>query len=138
MGIEISRAGLDEEFRRKETEKSGYILMAHDRRKTGQEAEARRLFEKAARIEEELAAYLLEHHLDLRLYQIDAFSAASCWVQVGDFDRAEQICRDMLQQDLTEPFRERVGEYLDEIERKRRQAERALRTQERTPAVVGS
>jgi hypothetical protein len=135
----VDVSGIDEEFRHKETEKSGYIMIAHDRLKTGQEAEARQLFEKAARIEEELAAYLLEHHLDIRKYQINAFSAASCWVGAGNFDRAEQICRDMLRQNLTEPFRERVGEYLDEIARKRRQAERKLRTQEHKPAVaVGS
>jgi hypothetical protein len=109
----IDRSGLPKTFLVDERRKSILILEANLLRTQEQYEAAAVKFAAAAEIEERLAAQLAT--LDRRDKAfVHQFSAISCWVQAGNLYRALRLGETLLQaENLPEPQRQRVKEYLD-------------------------
>lgn len=115
----ISRQGLDEEFTRREIEKSNLLLQAKWQRETGVPDEAARLFAAAATLEEELANLCQQRGLTAKELT-HRFSAAGCWMQAGDFHHAASDLEKLLSRDdIPAPLREKAVRQLNAIRERR-------------------
>src|SRR5438132_3535836 len=90
----INRQGLDAAFEADEAHKSNLILAAQLLREQQQD-EAAAKFAQAAMIEERLSDTCEAKGLMEKSF-LHRFSAASCWVQAGNFYQAIALCDDLL------------------------------------------
>jgi hypothetical protein len=111
--VAIDRSDLPSTFLVEERLKSNLILEANLLKAQGQYEVAAVKFAEAAEIEEKLAKQLATLDRQNKAF-VHQFSAISCWVQAGNLYRALRLGETLLQaENLPEPQRQRVKEYLD-------------------------